>query len=101
MPTYNEITLAKELIRFPSITPIDAGVMKFLAKRLTAIGFKCKILEFKDKNSKPVKNLYARLGNIQPNFMFAGHLDVVPPWRHYIQMTSKHKVWLNITQSCI
>jgi len=28
MPTYNEITLAKELIRFPSITPIDAGVMK-------------------------------------------------------------------------
>jgi succinyl-diaminopimelate desuccinylase len=48
MPTYNEITLAKELIRFPSITPIDAGVMKFLAKKLTAIGFKCKILEFKE-----------------------------------------------------
>ena len=79
MPNYNEITLAKELIRFPSITPVDAGVMKFLAKKLTAIGFKCKILEFKDKNSKPVKNLYARLGNSQPNFMFAGHLDVVPP----------------------
>jgi succinyl-diaminopimelate desuccinylase len=79
MPTYNEITLAKELIRFPSITPIDAGVMKFLTKKLTSIGFKCRILEFKDKNSKPVKNLYARLGNSQPNFMFAGHLDVVPP----------------------
>ena len=79
MPIYNEITLAKELIRFPSITPVDAGVMKFLAKKLTAIGFKCKILEFKDKNSKLVKNLYARLGNSQPNFMFAGHLDVVPP----------------------
>jgi succinyl-diaminopimelate desuccinylase len=79
MPTYNEITLAKELIKFPSITPVDAGVMKFLAKKLSAIGFKCKILEFKDKNSKPVKNLYARLGKSQPNFMFAGHLDVVPP----------------------
>ena len=79
MPTYNEITLAKELIKFPTVTPIDAGVMKFLAKKLTAIGFKCKILEFKDKNSKPVKNLYARLGKSQPNFMFAGHLDVVPP----------------------
>ena len=79
MPIYNEITLAKELIRFPSITPIDAGVMKFLAKKLTAIGFRCKILEFKSKESKPVKNLYARLGNSQPNFMFAGHLDVVPP----------------------
>ena len=79
MPTYNEITLAKELIKFPSITPIDAGVMKFLAKKLTTIGFSCKMLEFKDKNSKPVKNLYARLGKSQPNFMFAGHLDVVPP----------------------
>ena len=39
MLTYNEITLAKELIKFPSITPIDAGIMKFLAKKLTAIGF--------------------------------------------------------------
>ena len=79
MPIYNEITLAKELIRFPSVTPTDAGIMKFLAKKLTAIGFKCKILEFREKNSKPVKNLYARLGTLQPNFMFAGHLDVVPP----------------------
>jgi len=79
MSTYNEITLAKKLIKFPSITPIDAGVMRFLAKKLTTIGFECKILEFKDKNSKPVKNLYARLGSEQPNFMFAGHLDVVPP----------------------
>jgi len=79
MPTYNEITLAKELIKFPSITPTDAGIMKFLAKKLTAIGFKCKILEFKDKDSKPVKNLYAKIGSTRPNFMFAGHLDVVPP----------------------
>ena len=47
MPTYNEITLAKELIKFPTITPIDAGIMKFLEKKLTAIGFKCKILEFR------------------------------------------------------
>jgi succinyl-diaminopimelate desuccinylase len=79
MQTYNEITLAKGLIKFPTVTPIDAGIMKFLAKKLIAIGFNCKILEFKDKNSKPVKNLYARLGKSQPNFMFAGHLDVVPP----------------------
>ena len=76
MKTYNELQLAKELIRFPSITPIDAGIMKFLAKKLTAIGFKCKILEFKEKGSKPVKNLYARLNKSKPNFNFAGHLDV-------------------------
>ena len=79
MKTYNELQLAKELIRFPSITPTDAGVMKFLAKKLTAIGFKCKILEFKKGKGKPIKNLYARLGKNQPNLCYAGHTDVVPP----------------------
>ena len=79
MPIYSEIILAKKLIKFPSITPIDAGIMKFLSKKLTDIGFDCKILEFKESNSLPVKNLYAKLGNSRPNFMFAGHLDVVPP----------------------
>jgi len=78
MQTINELQLAKELIRYPSITPIDAGVMKFLEKQLRKLGFKTKILEFKEKNTKPVKNLYARLGNKGPNFCYAGHLDVVP-----------------------
>ena len=78
MQKINELQLAKELIRFPSITPIDAGVMRFLKKKLKKLGFKTKILEFKEKNSKPVKNLYARLGNKSPNFCYAGHLDVVP-----------------------
>ena len=74
-----ELQLAKELIKFPSITPIDAGIMKFLEKKLKKLGFKTKILEFKEKNSKPVKNLYARIGTKVPNFCYAGHLDVVPP----------------------
>ena len=51
MQTINELQLAKELIRYPSITPIDAGVMKFLEKKLKKLGFKTKILEFKEKNS--------------------------------------------------
>ena len=79
MKTFNEIQLAKELIKFPSITPVDAGVMKFLEKNLKKLGFKTKVIEFKEKNFKPVKNLYARLGNKEPNFCYAGHLDVVPP----------------------
>ena len=62
MKTFNELKLAKELIKFPSVTPVDAGVMKFLEKKLKKLGFKTKILEFKEKNFKPVKNLYARLG---------------------------------------
>ena len=79
MVSINELQLAKELIKFPTVTPIDAGIMKFLEKKLKTLGFKTKILEFKEKNSKPVKNLYARLGNKGPNFCYAGHLDVVPP----------------------
>ena len=79
MENINELKLAKELIRFPSITPEDAGAINFLGKKLRSLGFKCKILEFKDKKSKPIKNLYARLGTIQPNLCYAGHTDVVPP----------------------
>jgi len=79
MTIFNEVKLARELIKFPSVTPIDAGVMKFLETKLKKLGFKTKLIEFKENNFKPVKNLYARLGNKSPNFCYAGHLDVVPP----------------------
>ncbi len=79
MQKINELQLAKELIRFPTVTPVDAGVMKFLEKKLKKLGFRTKILEFKEKGFKPVKNLYARFGIKGPNLCYAGHLDVVPP----------------------
>ena len=78
MQKIKELQLAKELISFPSVTPVDAGIMSFLEKKLKQLGFKTKVLEFRENNSKPVKNLYARLGNKSPNFCYAGHLDVVP-----------------------
>ena len=40
MPKIDELTLAKELIRFPTITPNDSGIMKFLEKKLKKLGFK-------------------------------------------------------------
>ena len=58
MQKFNELQLAKELIRFPSITKTDAGVIKFLEKKLKKIGFKTKILEFKDKNNASSPSLY-------------------------------------------
>ena len=70
----NELRLAKELIRKPSITPKDAGAINLLAKNLRSLGFKCQIINFKN-----IKNLYAKLGNSSPNFCYAGHTDVVPP----------------------
>src|SRR6056300_1115849 len=98
MPNINELQLAKELIKFPSVTPTDAGVMKFLEKKLKTLGFKTKILEFKEKNHKPVKNLYARLGNTGPNFCYAGHLDVVPPGTltNYLNSKSKFKASMSL-----
>tara|TARA_B100000579_G_scaffold420460_1_gene420214 strand:- start:430 stop:1569 length:1140 start_codon:yes stop_codon:yes gene_type:complete len=70
----SELKLAKELIRKPSITPRDAGAINLLAKNLRSLGFKCKIINFKN-----IKNLYAKLGSSTPNFCYAGHTDVVPP----------------------
>ena len=70
----NELKLAKELIRKPSITPKDAGAINLLAKNLKSLGFKHQKINYKN-----VKNLYARLGKSSPNFCFAGHTDVVPP----------------------
>ena len=34
MASINELQLAKKLIKFPTVTPIDAGIMKFLEKLL-------------------------------------------------------------------
>ena len=70
----SELKLAKELIRRPSITPKDAGTISLLAKNLKSLGFKCKLINFKN-----IKNLYAKLGKSEPNFCYAGHTDVVPP----------------------
>ncbi len=73
------VLLAQELIRCPSITPQDAGVMDVLTKHLKSLGFVCHRMTFKDAPGEPTENLYARLGTAQPNLCFAGHVDVVPP----------------------
>jgi len=44
----NELKLAKELIRRPSITPKDAGSISLLAKNLKSLGFKCQIMNFEN-----------------------------------------------------
>ena len=37
MPNINELKLAKELIKFPSITPKDAGAISFLSRQLRTL----------------------------------------------------------------
>jgi len=66
--------LACELIRRPSVTPDDAGCQALMAERLRRLGFRIEPLRFGD-----VDNLWARRGDADPLFCFAGHTDVVPP----------------------
>lgn len=68
------LALALELIRRPSITPDDAGCQEVLIARLAALGFRVERLRFGE-----VDNLWARYGDAEPLFAFAGHTDVVPP----------------------
>ena len=77
MKTYNEIKLAQELIRFPTLKTEDKGIMKFLSKKLSAIGFKCTIIKSKGTGPKQALNLYARYGKSKPHIMYLGHTDIV------------------------
>ena len=77
MKIFNEITLAQELIRFPTVKTEDKGIMKFLSKKLSSIGFKCKIVKSKGIGTKSALNLYAKFGNSKPHINFLGHTDVV------------------------
>jgi len=72
------VALSQALIRCPSVTPADAGVLDVLEGALEGLGFACHRLAFEGDGSWPVENLYARLGDAAPNFCFAGHTDVVP-----------------------
>lgn len=67
------LQLARTLIARASVTPDDAGCQQLLAERLRALGFTIDHLRFGE-----VDNLWARLGDREPLFVFAGHTDVVP-----------------------
>jgi len=67
------LALAQELIQRPSLTPHDAGCQDLLSERLTALGFSVERLPFGE-----VQNFWARRGQAEPLFAFAGHTDVVP-----------------------
>jgi succinyl-diaminopimelate desuccinylase len=78
LKTINEVSLAKDLVKCKSVTPKDDGAINIVAKNLKKLGFKCQIMEFQEKGTAKIKNLYARIGKSSPNFCFAGHTDVVP-----------------------
>ena len=46
---HNVITLAKNLIARPSVTPEDFGCQKMMAERLSALNFNNETMVFEDK----------------------------------------------------
>ena len=67
------LELSLQLLRQPSVTPIDHTCQEIMAERLAKIGFNIENMRFED-----VDNLWARKGTESPVFCFAGHTDVVP-----------------------
>jgi succinyl-diaminopimelate desuccinylase len=73
------LDIARTLIRFPSVTPTDAGALPYLSDLLGKAGFAAELVTFEAPGTPAVLNLYARFGAGRPNLAFAGHTDVVPP----------------------
>ncbi|SDU22908.1 succinyldiaminopimelate desuccinylase [Pseudomonas pohangensis] len=76
------LELACDLIRRPSVTPLDEGCQALMMQRLQAAGFALEPMRIGE-----VDNFWARHGAEGPVLCFAGHTDVVPTgplqsWQH-------------------
>jgi succinyl-diaminopimelate desuccinylase len=81
------LSIARDLVRCPSVTPEDAGALGVLENILKTAGFEVHRVTFSEPGTADIDNLYARIGTAAPHISFAGHTDVVPPgdesaWSH-------------------
>ncbi|MFN0191476.1 MAG: succinyl-diaminopimelate desuccinylase [Aestuariivirga sp.] len=81
------VELLQGLVRCRSVTPVEGGALTLLENVLSAHGFVCQRLIFKEEGTSDVENLFARAGTSSPHLCFAGHTDVVPAgdersWTH-------------------
>src|SRR5580692_11513247 len=81
------VSITRDLVRCPSVTPADAGALGVLEGILKAAGFEVHRVTFSEPGTADIDNLYARIGNNAPHISFAGHTDVVPAgdeaaWSH-------------------
>lgn len=81
------VELTRALITCESVTPHEGGALGVLESVLSQAGFTCHRLPFSAPGTTDIDNLYARIGDGAPHFMFAGHTDVVPAgdltaWQH-------------------
>ena len=84
MTPIDPVALTADLIRCPSVTPVEGGALVLLQGVLERTGFECHRVD-----REGIANLFARWGRRGANrtFGFNGHTDVVPvgdraAWRH-------------------
>lgn len=75
----DSLSIVRDLVRCPSVTPADAGALAVLERLLGDAGFTLHRVTFSEPGTADIDNLYARIGTEGPHLMFAGHTDVVPP----------------------
>ena len=85
--TASAVSIARDLIRCPSVTPAEGGALSVLETLLAGAGFAVSRVTFQDTDTPDVENLFATIGTGAPHFVFAGHTDVVPAgsdtdWSH-------------------
>ena len=75
------LTLARDLIAGPSVTPAAGLVFDCLEAQLVPLGFAVHRFHAGEAPDGPVENLFAIRGGPEGSrhFAFAGHVDVVPP----------------------
>ncbi|KWV47815.1 succinyl-diaminopimelate desuccinylase [Bradyrhizobium macuxiense] len=73
------VSITRDLVRCPSVTPADAGALGVLENLLKTAGFDVHRVTFSEPGTADIDNLYARIGSAAPHITFAGHTDVVPP----------------------
>jgi succinyl-diaminopimelate desuccinylase len=81
------VSITRDLVRCPSVTPADAGALGVLENILKSAGFEVLRVTFSEPGTADIDNLYARIGERAPHISFAGHTDVVPAgdeaaWSH-------------------
>src|SRR3979411_2934068 len=73
------LSIARDLLRCPSVTPADAGALGVLENILKDAGFEVHRVTFGEPGTSDIDNLYARIGSEAPHITFAGHTELVPP----------------------
>lgn len=99
-PQTPAVTLLRDLIKCPSVTPIEAGALDVVEAFLTPLGFTCTRIIFEGDGSYPVDNLFATRGTKGRHLLFGGHTDVVPQgnddhWSHppFSANIAEEQIW--------